>query len=54
MRKSVVYMDFKDLEKVYDRVNKEALCQVLRIYHVGGKLFIGIKSMDVNSQSKMG
>ena len=38
-----------DLEKAYDRVNREALCQVLRIYDVGGKLLNGIKSMYVNS-----
>ena len=25
-------MDFMDLEKVYDRVNKEPIWQVLRIY----------------------
>ena len=27
----------------------EALCQVLRIYDVGGKLLSGIKCMNVNS-----
>ena len=31
-------MGFIDLEKVYDRVNREALWQVLRMYDVGGKL----------------
>ena len=38
-----------DLEKAYDRVNGEALWQVLRMYDVGGKLLNGIKSMYVNS-----
>ena len=38
-----------DLEKTYDRVNREAQCQVLRMYDVGGKLLNGIKSMYVNS-----
>ena len=38
-----------DLEKAYDRVNNEALWQVLRMYDVGGKLLNGIKSMYVNS-----
>ena len=38
-----------DLEKAYDRVNKQALCQVLRMHDVGGKLLNGIKSMYVNS-----
>ena len=33
-----------DLE-VYDRVNRKALWQVLRMYDVGGKLLNGIKSM---------
>ena len=42
-------MDFIDLEKGYDWVNREALWQVLRKYDVGGKLFSGIKSMYVNS-----
>ena len=31
-------MGFMDLEKGYDRVNMEALWQVLRIYDTGGKL----------------
>ena len=38
-----------DLEKVYDRVNREALWQVLRMYDVSGKLLSGIKSIYVNS-----
>ena len=40
-----------DLEKAYDRVNREALWQVLRMYDVGGKILIGIKRMYVNSLS---
>ena len=35
-----------DVEKSYDRVNREALWQVL--YDVGGKLLDGIKSMYIN------
>ena len=42
-------MGFMDLEKAYDRVNREALWQVLRMYDVWGKLLNGIKSMYVNS-----
>ena len=38
-----------DLEKPYDRVNREAPWQALRMYDVGGKLLNGIKSMYVNS-----
>ena len=43
-KKCKVYMNFIDLE-VYDRVKKEALWQVLRIYDMGRKLLRGIKSM---------
>ena len=42
-----MYMSFIDLEKAYNRVNREALWQVLRKYDVGGKLLSGIKSMYV-------
>ena len=38
-----------DLEKAFDRVNMEALWQVLRIYDVGSKLVNGIKGMYVNN-----
>ena len=42
-------MGFLDLEKAYDRVNREALWQVLRMYNVGGKLLNGIKGMYISS-----
>ena len=42
-------MDFIDLEKAYDRFNREAVWQVLKLYDVGGKLLNGIKSMYGNS-----
>ena len=46
MRKNVEYdVGFIDLEKVYDRTNREVLWQVLRMYDVGGKLLSGIKRM---------
>ena len=45
MRKNVVHRGFIDLDKVYDRANREALWQVLRMYDVGDKLLGGIKSM---------
>ena len=41
-KKRRVYVGFIDLEKAYDRVNREALWQVLRMYVVGGKLLGGI------------
>ena len=44
-----VYVGFIDLEKEYDRVNREALWKVLRMYDVGGsKLLSGIKTLYVN------
>ena len=42
-----MYEGFIDLEKVYDRVSREALWQVLRMYDVGGKMLDGIKSTFV-------
>ena len=38
-----------DMEKAYDRVNRESLWQVLRMNDVGGKLLNDIKSMYVKS-----
>ena len=43
-------MGFIDLKNAYDRVNREALGQVLRMHHVGCKLLSGIKSMYVDSE----
>ncbi len=38
------YAAFMDLEKAYDRVDREALWSVLRIYGVGGQLLKGIQA----------
>ena len=46
LRKKCSVCGFIDLEKVYDRVNREAL----RSVDVEGKLLRGIKSMYVVSQ----
>ena len=46
-------MGFMDLEKTYDKVNREALWQVLRMYNVGGILFNDIKSVYVNSLARV-
>ena len=46
-----MYLSFIDLEKAYDRVNREALWQVLRMYDVKAKLLNRIKSMYVDSSS---
>ena len=48
-KKCRVYVRFLDLEEGYDRFNREALLQVLRMYDVGGKLLNGIRSMYINS-----
>ena len=40
-----------DLEKAYDRVNREVLWQVLRMYDVIGNSLNGTKSLYVNSFS---
>ena len=47
--KSDWYIGFMDLERVYDRVNRETLWQVLRMYDVVGKLLSEIKGMHVDS-----
>ena len=38
-----VHVSFMNLEKAYERVNREALWQVLRMYDVGTKLLNGIR-----------
>ena len=37
------------MEKAYNRVNKESLWQVLKMYAMDGKMLNGIKSLYVNS-----
>ena len=44
-------MSFIDLEKAYDRVNRKALWQGLRMYDVGSKLLGAIKIMNVESSA---
>ena len=41
-------MGFMDLKKAYDKVDREDLWQVLKMYKARGKL-LGIKSLYVNS-----
>ncbi|MCP4337615.1 MAG: reverse transcriptase family protein, partial [Desulfobulbaceae bacterium] len=40
-----VYAAFMDLEKAYDRIDREGLWKVLRIYGVPGKLLRAVKSL---------
>ena len=42
---------FMDLEKAYDRIDREALWVVLQGYGVGGRLLDGVKSFYVNSRA---
>ena len=46
-----VYFAFLDLEKAYDRVDRKALWNVLRIYGVGGRLLRAVKSMYESSKA---
>ena len=48
-KNKVCMMGFIDLEKAYNRVKRETLWQILRIYNVGGKQLNVIKRMYVNS-----
>ena len=41
---------FMDLEKACDRVDMDALWQVLRLYRVGGKMLITVQSIYVDSK----
>ncbi len=42
-----MYAAFIDLEKAYDRVDRNALWSVLKIYGVGGQLLKGIQAADL-------
>ena len=48
-KKCRVHVGFIDLEKANDRLNREVLRQVFRIYDVVGKMLSGIKSMYVDN-----
>jgi hypothetical protein len=50
-KKKKLYLAFMDLQQAYDRINREALWQVLMMYGVGGRLLNGIKSMYVDSEA---
>ena len=46
-----VYLAFLDLEKAYNRVDREAMWNVLRLYGVGGKLLKAVRSLYVGSKA---
>ena len=50
-KQKVAFMAFLDLEKAYDRVQRESLWEVLKIYGIGGKLLNAIKSFYRCSES---
>ena len=43
-KKKRVWIAFMDLEKAYDRVDRDAMWQVMRIYGIGGRVLGGIMS----------
>ena len=46
-----VYFAFLDLEKAYDKVDRDAMWNVLRLYGIGGRLLRGVKSFHVGSKA---
>ena len=46
-----VYFAFLDLEKAYDRVDRDAIWNVLRLYGIVGRLLRGVKSLYVGSKA---
>ena len=40
-----------DLEKAYDRVDRDAMWDVLRLYGISGKLLGAMKSLYVGSEA---
>ena len=52
LRKSKdVYFAFLDLEKAYDRVDRDAMWNVLRLHGIGGRLLRGVRSFYVGSKA---
>ena len=48
-----VYFALLDLEKAYDRVDRDAMWNVLRVYGIGGRLLRGVKSLYVGSKASV-
>ena len=46
-----MHFAFFDLEKAYDRVDRDAMWNVLRLYGIGGRLLQGVKSLYVGSKA---
>ena len=43
----LLYILTLNLEKAYDRVDRDAMWNVLRLYGIGGRLLRGVKSLYV-------
>ena len=48
---NTLHFAFLDLEKAYDRVDRDAMWNVLRLYGIGGRLLRGVKSLYVGSKA---
>ncbi len=48
-----LFIAFMDLEKAYDRVDRNGLWDTLTVYGMGGKLFEGIKSFYENASASV-
>ena len=46
-----LFLAFMDLEKAYDKVDRDALWQMLRLYGVCGKLLKAIQNFNVDSRA---
>ena len=46
-----MYFAFWDLEKAYDRIDRDAMWNVLRLNGIGGRLLRGVKSLYVASKA---
>ena len=46
-----MYFAFLDLEKAYDRVDRDAVWNVLTLNGIGGRLLQGVKSLYVGSKA---
>ncbi len=49
-----MFWAFMDLEKAYDRVDREALWSVLQMYGIGGRLMRAVKSFYEGSRAGVG
>ena len=46
-----MYWALMDMEKAFDRIDRDALWRVLRLYGVGGNLLKVVQSFDVGSRA---